>query len=254
PATSADVDHLVLLLQRSPGLVSLGFEARTLDGTWNSVIDELGSKLPSKYLSELQAINGPPGLVRQIVPGRPITKVVMRRNRAVDTPLISSVASLRMSTAQIESLALWTNDWGDISLQAIADIHPHLKSLAVCVLSRPAIVSGENVNRVVQLTKCLRFGSKPVAEWKLDALGSLQRLEELALVAIDQNGRPTPKDENLQQRRAQALFKRLPTLRIVWFHLQTKQWQRGETDSDRSPIWEPFGRGMWDSITDSAGL
>ncbi|KAG8994745.1 hypothetical protein FRB90_000359 [Tulasnella sp. 427] len=141
PSTLTDVDRLVELLRRSTGLLDLTIDSRTFNGTWGTPIDELGPKIPPDYITGLQVIHGPPGLVTSLAAGRPVKKAIISWRTEPDSPLSSSLAALRESTALIECLAIWTNKREEMSLQNIVDLFPQLRSLAICVLSIPAMAT-----------------------------------------------------------------------------------------------------------------
>lgn len=140
PITEEDTNRAIDLLQRCPSLLALGFEANGFKGTWGNQINELGARLPWGHLNDLRAINGPPGLISAIAPGRPIQKAMVRLERPTEFPLLGTLEALQRSSCPIEVLAIWTNNWRETTLQEIVQLFPQLKNLAICVLSVPALV------------------------------------------------------------------------------------------------------------------
>ncbi|KIO20901.1 hypothetical protein M407DRAFT_219639 [Tulasnella calospora MUT 4182] len=142
PVAAVDVDRGIDFLRRCSGLQALAFESKRFSGTWGTHINELGPRLPWECLNQLRIIHGPAGLVSAIAPGRPIQKAMIRFQRQTDFSLLSALEALRQSTVPVEALAIWTYNWRETSLSEIVQLFPQLQSLAIGVLSVPAMWDG----------------------------------------------------------------------------------------------------------------
>ncbi|KAG8899446.1 hypothetical protein FRC01_010508 [Tulasnella sp. 417] len=225
PVTPADVDRGLDLLHRCPNLQSLGFESKGFSGTWGSHINDLGSRVPWDCLNQLRVINGPPGLVSAIAVGRPIQKAMIRLDRQTEFSLLSTLEAVRQSTAPLEGLAIWTSNWRESSLQEIVELFPQLHSLAICVLSFPVLA---------------------MTDWKMEPLFALKQLEKLCLVGVNEQGGMAPQHLPIQRRVSTALFKAIPSLHTLWFHVRSEKWTReGMDNSSPSKTIRKRIRGLW---------
>ncbi|KAG9007315.1 hypothetical protein FRB90_009457 [Tulasnella sp. 427] len=228
PVTVRDVDGLIELLRRCPALVELGIEASAKSGPWGTLIPELGRRIPSNLVAQLQVIYGSTDLVALLAPGRPITKASIRSRRGVDTPLSSCLEALELSTKEVTHLAIWTNNWRDAWLEEITDPFPHLETLAMCVRTHPPLA---------------------LNSWNTEDLAPLVRLQQLALVTRDAQRKPVPTESKLQRKTAKAFFEAIPTLQTAWLHFMSDEWKRDGTRSSESldgRVWDLWGiSGVW---------